>query len=148
VVTVSAGESEKAVKNGFGIVAEKDKPLPEPVQLLSPPEITITQPADRTQVTVTWKALYGAKHYRYQIASDEKFNKMLLDATTRENVIKINTLSPSNYYLRIRGVDQFKLEGFDATAAVEIKQAPPPPPVEDDSYWKIIMSVGLLILVL
>jgi len=151
IVAVSAGDSEKAVKDGFGIVAEKDKPLPEPVKLLDPPVVTINQPADKTKASITWQALDGAKQYRYQIANDENFNKVIVDSMTSENTVELNTLSPGNYYLRIRGIDQYKLEGLDSIETVEIKKAPPPPPpppVEEDWYWKVIMFVGLLIIVL
>ena len=148
VVAVSAGNSEKAVKDGFGIVAEKDKPLPEPVKLLAAPDIKINQLADKTTASVTWQTLDGAIQYRYQIANDENFNMVIIDAMTSENAVELNALSPGNYYLRIRGIDQYKLEGLDSVETVEIKQAPPPPPVEEDWYWKVIMSVGLLILIL
>jgi len=152
MVAVSAGQSEKSVKDGFGIVAEKDKPLPEPVKLLAAPVITINQPADKTKASVSWIILDGAKHYRYQIALDENFNQVMVDTATSENTVELNLLSPDNYYLRVRGVDQYKLEGLDSIETVEIKKAPPPPPppppVEEDGYWKIIMSIGLLILIL
>jgi hypothetical protein len=150
VVAVSAGESEKSVNDGFGIVAEKDKPLPEPVKLLAAPVITIDQPADKTKASVTWKTLDGAKQYRYQIAKDEKFNQVIIDTMTSTNTVELDTLSPGNYYLRIRGIDQYRLGGLDSIEMLEIKQAPPPPPppVEEDWYWKVIMSVGLLIIIL
>jgi len=153
-VAVSAGVSEKNVKDGYGIVAEKGKPLPEPVKLLPPPDIIINQPVDMTQATFNWPVLDGARYYHYQLAMDENFNQMIMDATTVKNTIEMDALEVGTYYLRARGIDQYKLEGVDSVKKFEIKQAPPPPPpsppppVEDDSYWKIIMSVGVLILIL
>jgi len=149
-VAVSAGESEKAVKDGFGIVAEKDKPLPEPVKLLAAPVVEIIQSADKSKTSVKWQELIGAKQYRYQIAKDENFNQVIVDKMVSENVIELNSLSPDHYFLRIRGIDQYKLEGLDSVETLEVKKAPPPPPppVEDDWYWKVIMSVGLLIILL
>jgi len=150
IVAVSAGDSEKAVKDGFGIVAEKDKPLPEPVKLLDAPVITIDQSADKSKTSITWQTLAGAERYRYQVAKDENFNQIIVDTMTSENTVELNSLSPGNYYLRIRGIDQYKLEGLDSIEAFEVKEAPPPPPppVEEDWYWKVIMSVGFIILLL
>ena len=148
IVAVSAGESEKSVKDGFGIVAEKDKPLPEPVKLLAAPVITIDQSADKSKTSVTWQVLDGAKQYRYQVAKDKDFNQIVVDTMTGVNTIELNSLPPGDYHLRIRGIDQYKLEGLDSIETLEVKQAPPLPPVEEDWYWKVIMSVGLLIMIL
>lgn len=150
-VTVTAGASEKEVIDGYGIVAEKNKPLAEPVKLLSSPDLTVTQPANMTQATINWPVLDGAIYYRYQVATDEYFNQISIDTISKKNTIELTTLTVSNYYLRVRAIDQYKLEGIDAVKSFEIKPTPPPPPpppVEDDSYWKIIMSIGALILIL
>jgi len=61
MVAVSAGQSEKSVKDGFGIVAEKDKPLPEPVKLLAAPVITIKQPADNMLVSTGFMVIQSIK---------------------------------------------------------------------------------------
>ncbi len=146
IVAVSAGTSEKELQDGFGIVAEKDKPLPEPVKLLLAPDVSIEASAEQTSVQVSWIALDGAKLYRYQLASDEQFNQLVMDSVTTENTLELDQLTPGHYYLSVRGVDQFKLEGLDAVTSFEIKE--PPPPVEDDYYWKIIMTIGLIALFL
>ena len=148
IVGVSADETEKAVKDGYGIVAEKGKPLPEPVKLLAAPAISDNLFANRSELHVSWAKLDGAVSYRYQLASDEKFNTISIDASTQDNIIRLTGLQPGQYYLRIRGIDQLKLEGIDSTAGYEISQPPPPPQVEDDSYWKIIMTTGLIVMLL
>lgn len=144
VVAVSAGDAEKNLKDGYGIVAEKDKPLPEPVKLLPPPEISDNLSTDMSSLQLTWQALDGAQYYRYQLATDEKFNQITHDTMTADNTININTLEPDHYYLQLRGVDQHKLEGIDASKDFDIL----PPPAADDSYWKVIMSIGILLLFL
>lgn len=146
VVAVSAGTNEKGVQQGYGIVAEKGKPLPEPVKLLPPPELSDNAIADKSKLQVSWPVLTGASFYRYQIATDANFDKIFLDKTTQSTTIAFNTLFVGSYFLRVRGVDQIRLEGIDATRRYEIKS--PPPVVVDDSYWKIIMLTGLLILIL
>ena len=149
IVGVSAEDSKKDVKHGYGIVAEKGKPLPEPVKLLPPPEISDNLFADSSELHVSWNKLDGAALYRYQLAKDEKFNQIVTDKTTKDNSIKMTQLQPGHYYLRIRGVDSYKLQGLDAVSDYEIKAAPVVEPVvEDDSYWKVIMTTGIVIMLL
>lgn len=153
IVNVSAGDTQKAVKDGYGIVAKKDKPLPEPVKLLAAPEISDNLFANSSELHVSWSKLDGAVSYRYQLAGDEKFNSINIDAVTPGNTIRLADLQPGHYYLRIRAIDQFKLEGLDSTRDYEIRPPPPPappppPPVENDSYWKIIMTIGLIVMLL
>ena len=143
-VGVAAGDTEKIVMDGYGIVAEIGKPLPEPVKLLPPPEISDNLSRDRSELMVSWIKLEGAKNYRYQLATDEKFNRVIVDSSTEDNTIEINDLEPGRYYLLVRGVDQYQLEGLDAVSVIEIQQAP----AEKDNSWLIPVSVGVLILIL
>jgi hypothetical protein len=144
LVGVSAGNIHRAVKEGYGLVAEKGKPLPEPVKLLPATELGDNQSAKRFELTLSWSKLDGAKYYRYQLASDAQFNQISIDDTTVENSIERIQLAPGHYFVRVRGVDQYKLEGMDAVREIEILQ----PPVEQDSSWKVIMPIGILLLVL
>lgn len=144
LVGVSAADTEKAVNEGYGIVAEKDKPLPEPVKLLPPPALSDNLYADRSKLHVAWADLEGAGYYRYQLASDVTFNQVVIDSSTKESTIKIEDLQPGNYFLRVRGVDQYKLEGIDSTSEFEILEKP----AENDDYWKVIISTGALLILL
>jgi hypothetical protein len=143
-VGVAAGDTEKIVEHGYGIVAEKDKPLPEPVKLLPPPEMDDKLSQDTSVLKVSWIKLAGAKFYRYRLATDEKFNQVVVDSSTEDNTIAISDLKPGRYYLLVRGVDQYQLEGLDAVSVFEIQQAP----AEKDNSWLIPVSVGVLILIL
>ena len=142
LVAVSAGSEEKDIQDGFGIVAEQGKSLPEPVKLLPAPEISDNLSADQSKLDVTWTKLAGAKFYRYQVASDEKFDQVSVDGSTEDSDIRLDELSPGEYYLRVRGVDQYKLEGLDSIKSFVIKE----PTVKDYGIWKIIIPVGLLLI--
>lgn len=144
IAGVSDGKVEKSVKSGYGIVAEKDKPLPEPVKLLPPPELSDNLSSDKSVLQVSWKKLDGAEFYRYQLALDENFNQLVVDGSTEANTIELRDLSPGRYYLLVRGVDAFRLEGLDASSVFDIQ----PAPVEKDNSWLIPVSVGVLILIL
>ncbi len=146
VVVVSAGESEVTLQDGYGIVAVKGQPLPEPVKLLTAPEVSVTPVTGQTGVTLSWSVLQSAKFYRYQLASDENFDQLVLDSTTADNSLVLDQLQPGHYFLQIRGVDESELEGLNSVVDFEIKQATVP--VEDDSYWKVIMTIGIVMLFL
>ncbi len=142
-VAVSAGDTEKDIRDGFGIVAEKDKPLPEPVKLLAPPGISDNLSLDKSKLHVSWLSLKGAEFYRYQLATDEKFDQVVVDGSTENSEIRLDELSPRQYFLRVRGVDQYELEGLDSTiGSFVIQQAV----VKEFSIWSIIIPVGLLLI--
>ena len=144
LVAVAAGGTEKEVKEGFGIVAEKDKPLPDPVKLLPAPELSDNLAADKSQLQVSWNKLDGAEFYRYQLAKDKDFDEVIVDSSTQDNQIEISNLIADIYYLRVRGVDRYKLEGLDAVRQYEILE----PPAEEDRSWIVILPIGIMLLVL
>ena len=143
LVGVSADGVEIAVKNGFGLVAEKGKPLQEPVQLLSATTISVNLSSDRSILQLSWLKLEGAQYYRYLLAADEKFNQIDIDKTTENNQVELKGLEPGRYYLRVRGVDQNKLEGADSVRVYEIQ----PRPVIDDSAARTVLPIGTLLLI-
>jgi len=137
LVAVAAGNEVKQVKDGFGIVAEIGKPLPEPVKLLEAPQIISLAAGKSKTINLSWKLLPGAEFYRYQLARDEKFSQLLVDRSTRENRVEVAGLEPGKHYVRLRGIDGFKLEGKDAIGHFEILKAP-----EGQDNWEVIMSIG------
>jgi hypothetical protein len=143
-VQVAAGGTEKNVNEGYGIVAEKDKPLPEPVKLLAAPEISDNLSDDKSILQVNWKPLDGASVYRYQLATDRNFNQVVVDSATKDTQLELTDLVANRYYLRVRGVDQYKLEGLDAIREYTIVKAPP----EKDRSWIVIVPVGFMLLLM
>ena len=144
VVDVSAGNTEKAVNNGYGIVAEKDKPLQEPVKLLPPPAVSIEYIKETDMHIASWLELEGAKHYHYQLSTDADFNMVVVDGVTEHHTLDIKDLSVGTYYLSVRAVDLNLLEGVDSINTFEKQELI----IEDDTLWKVMLSVGLIILLL
>ena len=142
-VAVSADQAEKDVNSGFGIVAEQNKPLPEPVELLDPPELSDNQSVGATRLKVWWFKLEGAEFYRYELATDENFDQISVASRTNDNRIQLDELAPGQYYLRVRGVDQYRLEGFDAVKSFVIEE-----PSDDSFALKLILGIGVLLLAL
>jgi len=143
LVVVSADQAEKDVNFGFGIVAEQDKPLPEPVELLDAPEISDNQSISASRLRVWWFKLEGAEFYRYELATDENFDQVSIASSTDDNGIQLDELTPGQYYLRVRGVDQYRLEGFDAVKSFVIEEPP-----DNSLVLKIILGLGVLLLAL
>jgi len=143
LVAVSAGDAEKDVNDGFGIVAEQGKPLPDPVKLLAALEISVNLSADESKLQVSWMALEAAEFYRYQLATDEKFDQVTFDGSTEDSEIRMDELLPGQYYLRVRGIDQYGLEGFDSVRSYVIQE----PSIEDFYAWKVVLPIWFLLLV-
>lgn len=141
IVAVIAGDSTKQVKEGFGIVAEKGKPLPEPAKLLPAPLIGDNQSIVATRLKISWGPLKGAGQYRYQLARDDKFNQLVTDSSTNETTITLDALDSGRYYLRVRGIDTNQLQGLDAVRGYEIA----PQTDEDDSNWKKILPAEMML---
>lgn len=72
--------------------------------------------------------LTGADAYRVQVASDEKFDKIVRDikvtgatGATGANV-ELGSLAVGNWFARVRGIDPAGLEGFDTVKLVTVKE--------------------------
>ncbi len=136
LVSVAAGDEVRQLRDGFGIVAEVGKPLPEPVKLLEAPTIIKLQAGRSKTVQLSWAALTGAETYRYQVARDKKFSQLLFDRSTADNSTEFSGLEPGKHFVRLRGIDRLKLEGKDAVGQFEIVEAP------EGEDWEVIMTIG------
>ncbi len=148
VVKVIMDDTEQTVKEGFGIVAEKGKPLTEAVKLLPAPVIDKTRASNKNSLMLTWKRLQGASSYSYQLAVDEKFNLIQSDGFTENNSITVNGLNAAHYYFRVRGVDQYQLKGVDAVSDFIIEQKPvkKQQSSKDDTLRNITLPSEILLL--
>jgi LysM repeat protein len=123
-VAVLAGGQERAVDEGFGLVAEPGKPLPAPVKLLEATGIGDNQDLNRYALIVEWQALAGASAYRYLLASDASFDRVLFDEVTAQTRLELSGLQAGAYYLRVRGIDKAQLEGTNSERRFDIMQKP------------------------
>lgn len=90
-----------------------------------------------------WFELEGAEFYRYELATDENFDQISVASRTDDNGIQLDELTPGQYYLRVRGVDQYRLEGFDAVKGFVIEE-----PSDDSFALKLFLGLGVLLLAL
>jgi hypothetical protein len=143
LVAVAAGGVEKALSAGFGILAEKGKPLSEPVRLLAAPEIIRQQLINRNTLQLSWVELDGAENYRYQLAQDLAFNRITLDEVTALSTVELNDLQPGSYFLRLRGIDRLQLQGADTSLDFTIQS----PALEPEPKIKTTVPIGVLLLI-
>ena len=141
LVNVAAGESEQNVKQHYGIVAEIDKPLSEPVRLLSEPEVVIEVMQSSREILARWDGLEGADHYRYELARDESFNDIVVEDSTTETSLKFASIETGAYYFRVRGVLKNQLQGLNGVSIFDM-------PNYEDSTWKVVMTIGIILLIL
>ncbi len=115
-VAVSAQGQEVQVDAGFGTFAELGKPPAPPTSLLAKPDLSaLPGKINRLPVSLAWPENPAAQAWRIQLSDDANFLTLLRDEmVTRAFVEWTSELPDGDYFLRVRGVDQLGLEGFDA----------------------------------
>ncbi len=86
--------------------------------------------AGATQATTLWRvgSLPGAAGYRAEVARDEAFTQLVLQARSIEPSFDLRSLTNGIYFARVRGFDAQTIEGYNALRRIEIADAPLPPP--------------------
>ncbi len=128
-VAVSAMGQEVKVDAGFGTYAEQGKPPAPPVSLLPKPDLS-GLPAEimHLPLVLNWPAQEAARAWRTQLSADPEFQTVLRDGVFNESVAQWDAdLDDGVYYLRVRAIDQFGLEGFDAQHRFSVDARPLPP---------------------
>ncbi|MFC1747585.1 FecR domain-containing protein [Pseudomonadota bacterium] len=115
VVGVAGSGVTQNVTAGYATIAKVGSPPSAPRQLPAAPDLSgLGNQTAEHDVTFQWAALDKVSNYRAQLALDETYaqivNELLLDAPQ----VTWEGLVPSIYYMRVRGVDELGLEGFNA----------------------------------
>jgi len=111
-VQVEAAGEQLLVPAGFGTQVEKGKPPSKARKLLDAPRINAVP--DRVvdqQWIVSWEQIEAAKQYRAELSDNADFTTLIdaqLDASTE---FPLPELPAGKYYLRVRGVDEIRMEG-------------------------------------
>jgi len=139
IVEVSAENTMQNVNGGYGVIAEKGKPISKPIKLLEPPVLKFT-PAQ----TLNWQTLSDARAYRYQIASDDNFKQIIKAAQTSELSVNLATMEEGSYFVRLRGIDNNGLEGLNAQLGINIKAVVIE--AEDDPIWPAFIPATIFLI--
>jgi hypothetical protein len=116
------------VRAGYGIVANANSILSQPVALLPKPDVShLPYLHEQPVVRFTLPPLNGARSYRFQIGLDPEMYELLADASTVQPEVKFGHLPDGEYILRVRGIDAQGLEGLDSDFRFKLKARPNPP---------------------
>jgi hypothetical protein len=126
-VGVSGAGARQLVPAGFGTVATAGKPPEPPRELLPAPDLTpLPALLDRLPLQFSWKDVDHATGYRYQVAVDERFDRLLADGTSQQAAATAD-LPDGDYVLRVRAIDPDRLEGLNALRTFSVDARPVPP---------------------
>ena len=126
-VSVSGAGASQLVPAGFGTIAEAGQPPQPPRKLLPAPDLS-TLPAllDRLPLQFNWERIENAAAYRFQVAANSQFDRLLADDITAQAAATAD-LPNGEYSLRVRAIDKDKLEGLNAVHAFTVDVRPQPP---------------------
>jgi hypothetical protein len=131
-VNVDSAGATRTLRAGFGTVATADEaPLP-PIKLLEAPDVSaLPAEFDRVPMQVALPAQTGARGYRLQIAASEAFAPLLFDRRYEAAPLRGPDLPDGEYVLRVRGIDQYGLEGVNGERRFLLNARPEAPfPIE------------------
>lgn len=117
-------KQDLALSGGYGSVADGISPSTIIPLLPAPHFPTLPAEFSRTTVRIAMPLLAGAMAYRGEIATDAEFNQIIGAVAAQGNVLKIKGLNDGQYWLRLRGVDKFGLQGLESATAIAIKVRP------------------------
>jgi hypothetical protein len=128
VVGVTASEQTLPLAAGFGTRArEREAPLP-PVPLLPAPDLSgLPSVNTRSDLEVAFGAVAKARAYRVQLSRTEDFLSFDRDVVFDQPEGELRALPDGKYWLRVRAIDQFGLEGLDTTRPLEQHVLPDSP---------------------
>ncbi|MDZ4675902.1 MAG: hypothetical protein SGI74_00190 [Oligoflexia bacterium] len=99
----------------------------------------VTLPTYAKEVNLKWRAIEGAKLYNLEVATDDSFNKKVIEKSVKLNNLPSN-LKPGVYYLRVQAVDALERPGIWSKPFRLAITAPVQPLVEIAEPQKITFS--------
>ncbi len=127
-VTVSGAGVTRVVPAGYGTIAEAGKPPEPPIELLAAADLTgLPVRIARLPFMFVWPPVADAKAYRLQVWRENDLSALLVEAKTQKPVFELARLSVGKYSLRIRAIDEFDLEGYNAEHRFSVVTRAKPP---------------------
>ena len=133
IVDVEGMNRKVKVREGEGTLVRKGEPPMKPKELLQPPLITNLMSIYRViPVYFEFSRVAGAVSYRALFSKDNDFKDILNEQIIKpEKPFKIFQVDDGTYFLQVRSIDAFGLEGLPSdTAIIRIRINPMPPMIE------------------
>jgi hypothetical protein len=128
LVAVVTSDAAVAVQEGFGSFVRQGEVPSAPVRLLAPPDLGSGPLVVRSlPVKLAVASLSGAVSYRLDVASDDQFQTLVLQANSTTGTFATSALADGTYSLRVRGIDEHGLQGMDAVSRLIVDARPEPP---------------------
>lgn len=118
-----AQQSGANLPGGTGAVINPAEREVRVVKLLPAPDLSAL-PVEVTKPQAAWPmpVLAGATAFRVQVASDEKFDRIVRDLKVTTASVDLGSLDIASWYARVRGIDAQGLEGLDSVKLVAVKE--------------------------
>ena len=127
VVAVGGASGNASLNPSQGLYADAGQ-LGAVVPLLPVADVSgVPQRIERTAQSLSVPALAGAHGWRWQVASDAAFTRLLQDERTAAPTWLLTSLPDGDYFLRLRAADVQGLEGREAQIAFALRARPEPP---------------------
>lgn len=119
---------QQVLQADHGLLIDGTTARPRPQRLPATPDIgdgmlSVEIPLVRLEAS----EVSGAQGYRFQVASDPRFQQMLLEASTTEPILRTAALPDGDLHWRVRARDAQGLEGRDAVGRLHLNARPEPP---------------------
>lgn len=127
-VVVSGAGAKRNVPAGYGVLAKAGEPPAKPKPLLPPPDLSPQAAVlEYLPLQFDWTGVDQAKAYRFQVASNTTFDSLLVNATSEGTRGYFPDLPNGEYALRVRAIDNDRLEGINAVRRFTVAAHPQPP---------------------
>lgn len=127
-VGVSGSGITQHVTAGYATFAKVGSPPVAPIELPAAPDLSsLSKRTTAQSVTYQWPMLTHVSHYRAQLAMDNLFTQLVSESLLDIPQVTWTALTPSTYFMRVRGIDKLGIEGFDAQHQFIVNEPPQTP---------------------
>lgn len=127
-VDVSNQGIHQLIPKGFGTIVEANTPPKSAIKLLDAPNVdNVLRVIDSSHIQFMLPKLAKAQSYRVEIAKTVEFEKVLFNQVFLTEKVNILDFPHGEYYARIRGVDEFGLQGADVIFDFKVNILGDPP---------------------
>ncbi|WNO08291.1 FecR domain-containing protein [Teredinibacter sp. KSP-S5-2] len=104
--------NEVKVNKGFGLRADKDKEISQPLPLLPAPQLQPTPATQLLPIELQWEKVKGAEKYRIEVLQDAEYDMQVDSLFTEQKQVTISELANGCYRFRVSPYDQHGLQGL------------------------------------